>query len=369
MDYIETDTRTSGEEATEAENAPLGPIMVCMADVAPRDVDWLWPGRIAIGKITLLFGNPGLGKSFVTVDMAARVSTGAQWPDGQECPMGDVILMNAEDDAADTIRPRLDAAGADVNLVHTIEGVRCAAGGGKTKTLSLSLADIPTFEEALKRNPDTKLVVIDPVSAFLEDADSHKNAEIRALLAPLSKLASKHRVAIVLVTHMNKTTGGRALNRAMGSMAFAAAARAAWLIVEDGTNPRRRLFLPTKNNLALDTDGLAYCIEGEGKTAHVQWESGPVATRADEALAAMEPDPKTSPKKKEAAEEWLKQALENGPVPKTEIERQAKDAGMAWGTVRRAQGELGIVPQKSTETFNGPWMWALPEAAQSEHAQ
>jgi putative DNA primase/helicase len=233
------------------------PVTVCLANVQPEPLHWLWPGRIPLGKLTLIAGDPGLGKSFVTLDVAARVSSGTPWPDlpDEETASGSVILLSAEDDLADTIRPRLDAAGADAARVVALKGVLLPESAGVTH-FSLAM-DIPQLEEVILQVEDVRLVVIDPVTAYLGRADGHKNAEIRGLLAPLAELASAHRVSVVCVTHLNKAAGTKALYRAMGSLAFAAAARAVWLVTRDKDDPARRLMLPAKMNLAPEVTGLA----------------------------------------------------------------------------------------------------------------
>ncbi|MCB9845306.1 MAG: AAA family ATPase [Phycisphaeraceae bacterium] len=284
----------SAFETLAARAAPLraqpaslagGAIVVRLADVTPEPVSWLWPGRIALGKVTLIAGDPGLGKSFLTLDMAARISSGAGWPDGGERPApGGVVLLSAEDSIADTIRPRLDAAGADPARIIALESIRSLGENGRVCARSFDLSrDLPALDAAVESVGDCRLVVIDPVTAYLGGVDSHKNAEIRGLLAPLGELAMRHRVAVVAVTHLNKAGGGPAIYRAMGSLAFAAAARAAWAVSKDRADPMRRLLLPIKNNLAPDAGGLAYRIDGAGPA--VAWEAGTVHVSADEALA------------------------------------------------------------------------------------
>lgn len=276
------------ELAARAASTP-GPVLVRVCDVQPELVRWLWPGRIALGKLTLLCGDPGLGKSFITLDLAARTSTGSAWPDMpllKDSPAG-VVLLSAEDDLADTIRPRLDAAGADVARVVSLQAVRRLRVDGKTEEAYFDLTqDLPALEAAIQKTSDCKLVVIDPLTAYLGKIDGHKNAEVRAILARLFELAARHKVAVLAVTHLNKASTLPAIYRAMGSLAFVAAARAVWAVVrdEDDETGRRRLFVPVKNNLGADETGLAYALEPVGQTARVKWESDPVSIRADDAL-------------------------------------------------------------------------------------
>lgn len=265
------------------------PVMVRLSDVQPETVRWLWPGRIAMGKLTLLCGDPGLGKSFVTLDLAARVSSGAPWPDLPLLPnsTGGVVLLSAEDDLADTIRPRLDAAEADVSRIAAIQGVRRVLPTGQSQESDFDLTeDLAALEEAITRTPDCRLVVIDPLTAYLGKTDSHKNAEVRAVLARLFELAARRRVALLAVTHLNKANTLPAIYRAMGSLAFVAAARAVWAAVRDEQDEtgQRRLFVPIKNNLGADDSGLAYALGPAGDTARVMWEPEPVDMRADDAM-------------------------------------------------------------------------------------
>lgn len=347
-------------------NSALGPVLTKLSDVKPENVKWLWAGRIALGKVTLIAGDPGLGKSFLTLDMASRVSTGLGWPDrpGERFTPGGVVLLSAEDGLADTIRPRLDAAGADTSKIVVLEAVQVIGDHGRPagqRGFDLS-RDIPALEMAIQSVEDCKLVVIDPVTAYLGGVDSHKNAEIRGLLAPLSAIAERHRVAMIAVTHLNKSGGGPAIYRAMGSLAFAAAARAAWAVSKDKDDPRRRLFLLIKNNLAPDTGGLAYRIEplGVDGCPVVEWEPDPVIVSADDALAGDRDDGERT--ERDDAAEWLRDFLGDGPRAARNVERDARDAGYSIATVRRAKAILRVVSRKPA--FGGPWEWALPTIAQ-----
>ncbi len=339
-----------------------GAVIVRLADVEPEPVAWLWPGRIALGKLTLIAGDPGLGKSFLTLDMAARVSRGTPWPDALDTaqPAGGVVLLSAEDDVADTIRPRLDAAGADVARIAALQAVRAVGGNGRESSRSFDLSrDLPALEEAIRNVDGCRLVVIDPITAYLGGVDSHKNANIRGLLAPLAMLAATHRVAVVAVTHLNKSGGGPAIYRTMGSLAFAAAARAAWAVSKDRDDPKRRLLLPIKNNIAPDTGGLAYRIEplGVDGCPAVAWEPDRVNVSADDALAGDQGDAGGRTERDDAAD-WLRDLLAQGPRPARDVEQDARDAGFSIGTVRRAKAAIGAVSRKPA--FGGPWEWALP---------
>jgi putative DNA primase/helicase len=259
-----------------------------MADVEPMPIKWLWPGRIALGKPSCLSGDPGDGKSVLSCDLAARVSTGARWPDGSgHAPLGSVVMMNAEDDVADTIRPRLDAAGADVSKIHVLQGTEYTNNDGEKREKSITLQDIELITDAITGIPDCRLITLDPVGCYVGDSNSHKDAEVRAALVPLVKLAGDRSIAIVYVAHLNKGNGA-AKYRVMGSLAFVAAARTAFLLTRDKNDSegRRRLFLPVKNNIGDDRTGLAYILQPAGQTVCVSWEVDAVHISADEALSS-----------------------------------------------------------------------------------
>jgi hypothetical protein len=351
--------RSRRAEPVEVESAP---VVLRMSDVAPQPVKWLWPSRIALGKLTIIAGDPGLGKSFLTLDMAARVSTGTGWPDAPEVRTapGGVVLLSAEDDPADTIRPRLDAAYADVSRIVVVQAVRETDEKGNVVSRCFSLdRDIFALDEAIRGVPDCRLVIVDPISAYLGDADSHKNAEVRAVLAPLNDLAVRRGVAMLAVTHLRKGEGA-AIYRAMGSLAFVAAARAVFAVTRDQQDEsgERRLFLPVKNNIGNDRSGFAYrIIATDGEAAHVAWERDPVNTDVDEALARPEPRRGRTPDTRDQAAEWLKGELADGPRASEDLFEQAKAIGIAKGTLWRAKKVLGI---KARKVGLEAWEWFLP---------
>jgi putative DNA primase/helicase len=233
------------------------------SDVKPQKLARVWNGRFYRGKLGFLAGEPGLGKSLIAIHMAATVSTGGAWPYGKVCACrGDVIYISAEDSAADTIRPRLEAAGADLGRVHLIETVTDALG---PRPFNL-VADLGRLDQWLQAIRKPRLVIIDPVNACTSATDGrpfnlNSVSQVRALLQRLEAIATKHRVAIVLVTHFTKTKAGSALSRVTGSFAFVAAARSVFTVVRKIDDPDQRVFAPAKNNLGRDVDALAFRIE------------------------------------------------------------------------------------------------------------
>jgi hypothetical protein len=248
------------------------------SDVVPQPVRWLWPGRIARGKVTLLAGDPGVGKSQLALAIAAIVTTGDEFPVEGSAKLGSVIIVSAEDAAEDTIRPRLEAAGADLDRCHILR----ESGGG------FSLADdLPRLETALAAIEDVALVIIDPISAYLGAVNSHNNAQVRGLLGPLADLATRCGAAVLAISHLSKSVEGEAISRVSGSIGFVAAARAAYFVARDPDDGERRLLLPLKNNLGVDSTGYAYRVEPVTlpsgiETSRVVWEPDPVTKSADE---------------------------------------------------------------------------------------
>lgn len=260
-------------------------IFMKSSDIISKPIDWLWEGKIAKGKVTLIAGDPGLGKSQTTIHIAGIVSTGGTFPGGSECKKGRVLFFSAEDDPQDTINPRLQAVKADGNNIFIFSTVK---KDGKDKFFDLS-KDMDLLTKTVEEAKDISLIIVDPITAFLGETDSHVNAEVRALLSMLSKLASTHGIAIIVVTHLNKSSGGSPLNKITGSLAFVAAARAAYMVIKDDNDESRRLFLPVKNNLAEDKGGFAFRVEGVDLgnnifTSRVVWDKEPVSMSAIEAM-------------------------------------------------------------------------------------
>ncbi len=339
-----------------------GPLTTCLADVEPCDVAWLWEGRIPLGRLTLLVGRPGEGKSFLTTDAAARVTTGTPWPDGTPCPKGSVILICAEDDPADTIRPRLDAHHADCRRVHLLTMVRRISEDGKPHDFMFTLADVASLETVLRQLTDCRLIVIDPIGSFIGGkVDGNAENEVRSILAPVAMLAERHDAAVLVVAHRRKSTAAAADDLALGSRAFTGIARAVWHLSRDGENKSRRLLLPGKNNLAREGDGLAFTIGGEPPC--ISWERDPVRMNADEGLAAENAvnKPGPEPEARSQAADWLLALLGDGEIAAAVVKSEAANAGLSYRTVQRAADTLGVIREKNA--FSGGWQWRLPRPA------
>lgn len=361
------------------ETAPASTDGMCFRRVdtiEAQPIRWLWTGRIARGKVSMIAGNPGLGKSQVTASMTAIVSTGGTWPvDKTPCEVGNTIILSAEDDPADTIRPRLEVAGANLTRVYILDAIvagTLADGNEIRRGFDLKM-DLTRLGAMVEEIGGATLIVIDPITAYLGTTDSHKNADIRALLSPLAEFAAKHEAAVVCVNHFNKNSAGEAIMRVTGSLAFVAAARAVFVVARDPEDDARRLFLPLKNNLGNDQTGLAFTVKsaqlksphGSITTSHVVWEGGAVTTTAEEAMSPQE----TSEERGELADakNFLQALLVKGPVSSKDIQADARDAGHSWRTIQRAQQALGIVAYKMG--MKEGWAWRLPGPTPAQESQ
>jgi hypothetical protein len=336
-------------------------VLMRMADVAPEAIEWLWPGFLPLGKVVMLDGDPGLGKSTVTLDIAARLSRGTSMPDGSTTPAAGTVLLSAEDGLADTVRPRLLAAGADLERVVALTGVRDGEGHPRPPYLP---GDLDAVREAI-RDVAARLVVIDPIMAYLDGRiDSRQDQDVRGALRLVSELAEQERVACLVVRHLRKTAaGGNALYRGSGSIAFLGAARVGLLAARDPSNDRACVVAQTKNNLAALAPTLGYEIIPEGASSRIRWR-GVVEVSAAEVVAASEQAAEERGPR-EDAEEFLRGVLADGPVSSKDVFDAARAAGVADKTLRRAKTALGVRAHKLGGNFGGnpAWYWELAAAS------
>ena len=340
-------------------------IVTMAADVTIRPLDPVWDGFLWAGKPTLLCGDPGLGKSLLTADIAARVTTGAPWPCSNERrEPADVIMLSAEDEPSDTLVPRLIAAGADLARVSFVQGVLVPdddTGSRKTwLTLDRHIAQLADVLRA--RGGRVRLVIIDPLSAYLgRNCDSHNEGDVRSVLAGLADLAAEFRCAILCVRHLRKSESTSAQNKVIGSIAFAAAARAVYMVARNPDDEDVRLLLCAKNNLAPDAAGYRYVIKANDEDVpFVEWSDERETRTADEVIGVA-PD-KTDDV--DAAESWLRETLATGPIASRRIRALAVEAGHSLRTVQRARQRMGSMIKAERDVIagsgaQGPWQWRL----------
>ncbi len=355
----------SAIESATAQSAPHTVELLCAADVQSEPIKWLWPGWLAAGKLHVLAGPAGVGKTTIALNIAATVTTGGTWPDTSQCARpGQVLIWSAEDGIADTIVPRLRAAGADLGRVRFVERTNI---GGDFRSFDPA-TDIPLLEQECSKLDNVRLLIVDPIVSAVA-ANSHNNAETRRALQPLVDFADRIGAAVLGISHFTKGTKGREpLERVTGSLAFGALARVVWGVTKGEDD--ERLLVRVKSNIGLDGGGFNYALEypdmGGGVIgSRVVW-GGAVEGDARTLMATAEMDDEQAEDRSERQDacDWLREVLADGPVPAKDLKRWASDAGHAWRTVERAKKAAGVVPRKST--FAGGWRWGLETKAATE---
>lgn len=328
-------------------------------------VDWLWPCWLAAGKLHILAGRPGTGKTTIAIALAAAVTCGGTWPDGTQASRGSVVLWSGEDDAADTLAPRLRAAGADMTRVHIVRGVRRGTHlcGFDPATDTAALAD------ALRGITDVRLLVVDPIVSAVA-GDSHKNAEVRRGLQPLVDLALSNRCALVGITHFTKgTAGSDPLDRVTGSLAFGALARMVLVTAKTEAKddkPARRFLARAKSNIGPDGGGFVYELQQDELTdfpgvvaSSVQWGAALEGTARELLADAEQHDDEPA---RDAAG-FLRELLAYGARPAKDVYRDANAAGYSQDAMKRAKRRIGAEAVK--QGMSGGWVWRLPKGEQS----
>lgn len=330
-------------------------------DLTPAPVRWLWPDWLALGKMHILAGAPGQGKTTIALAFAATVTIGGRWPDGNRCAPGNILIWSGEDDPADTLLPRLLAAGGDKSRCYFVNGTRI---NGEVEPFDPA-RDMAALETQALRIGGAKLLIVDPVVSAVT-GDSHKNTEVRRALQPLVDLASRLDAAVLGISHFSKGgAGSDPASRVVGSIAFTAVARVVLVAAKvkgDEDEQDRRILARGKSNIGPDDGGFEYHIEQAEPlpgihASHIAWGKS-VEGSARELLAESDAgtDVEGESSAKAEAEEFLIQLLKDGPSPTKHVEAEAKAAGISWRTVRRASDALGIKKRK----LQGAWYWDRP---------
>lgn len=335
-------------------------ILINGSDLQQKPIDWIWPGWLACGKLHVLAGDPGQGKTTIAMALAASVSSGGLWPDGTDCDVGNVLIWSGEDDPADTLLPRLIAAGADKANCYFVSGTRVS---GLEQPFDPA-RDIQALEEQAELIGGIKLLVVDPVVSVIT-GNSHNNSEVRRDLQPLVNLASRLNAAVLGITHFNKASGGgNPALRVIGSVAFTGVARTvlAAAKVKQESGEYRRILTIAKANNSPDGGGFEYeiqerkTIDGINATA-IRWGKA-VQGEARELLADSTDQSSARGSAIEAAKEFLQVALAQASTPTKTIESECKTVGLSWATVRRASDLLNVIKTKGHE---GMFYWRLPD--------
>jgi hypothetical protein len=331
-----------------------------------RPVDWLWEQRIPLGKLTLMAGHPDVGKSQLLLDIMARVTSGQKAPGDGGMQHGACLLAATEDDYQDTIIPRLTAAGANLE--------RCFSIGAEAYDIKALSREIDGKVKSLRdRRIRVRMVGIDPLAAYMgERVNTNNDTSVRVALRPLIEVCGTHRLALIAVRHLRKSgvesgTKGASMDLISESKAFAAVARAIYLICTDPQDETRQLMLRMRNALAPPTKtGLAYRIIPQEVWAHtprggvtiqssrLAWVDATVTMTADEAVTVARDQPNLS-----EAKDWLSEILAKGPMPSKRVIDAGRRAGFKEDTVRRAAEALKVQKRRSGFGGAGGWEWAL----------
>ena len=365
------DDRERGPIFPELPDSPdisgLGPrdkvILTCGTDLTPEPYRWLWQYWLAMGKLHILAGAPGQGKTTIALAMAATITIGGRWPDGSRCAPGNVLIWSGEDDPADTLVPRLMAAGADRARCFFIEGAR---RDGEVVPFDPA-RDLGQLLEAIEKIGGISLLVIDPVVSAVT-GDSHKNTEVRRALQPLVDLAAKCDCAVLGITHFAK--GGQGTDpaqRVVGSVAFTAVARVVMVAAKvkgDEEGQDTRILARSKSNIGPDDGGFQYHLEQSEPlpgihASHIAWGKAVEGT-ARELLT----DPDDGPQDDASdAVELLRAELDT--VRWTSCDEAAKPlkaAGFSKKQIWAASKKVGVMRKK--DGMKGGWMWRLRDATE-----
>jgi Bifunctional DNA primase/polymerase, N-terminal/AAA domain len=343
---------------SEPEPTPhLRPDLVCLADVEPRRVDWLWEPYIPARMLSMISGDPSGGKTYVALAIAADLSRG-KLCDGRIVDPANTLYLTCENPIAECIRPRFDLLGGDPARFFLLKGVLFDVDEEGWR--GVTLTDIPILDAAIKDN-HARLVVADPVQGYLgAGVDMHRSNETRPVLDGLARLAEKHNCAVLLVRHLSKQIGGKAIHRGLGSIDLTAAARSEMLAGSPPDDPDTRALIHIKSNVGRMGHALGYTIDHEGRFS---WTGESSLTAADLLAAPAGP----GDRKLAEASGWLTEQLKTGSRDQKQLRHTAEQAGIAYRTLRRAKDALGVHSYKVR--LSGPWVWSLIEGGKREGVQ
>jgi hypothetical protein len=341
---------------------------VLLSDISPERVCWLWPARIPLGKLTVLDGDPGLGKTTVAIDLAARITKARSMPDGTPGIDGGVVILTAEDGLADTVRPRLDAAAGDPSRVVALPVV----GHGEDEHEPVLPDDLGDVKQAICR-VGALLVIVDPLMAYLSgDVNAHRDQDVRRALRQLASLAERSGAAVLVVRHLNKVGGSNPIYRGGGSVGIIGAARSGLLVAKDPENEDLRVLASTKANLGPEAPSLGYRLAGvydpqgvlDG-VARVEW-LGEHAASATQLLAIREPESEEAKTAIGHVMDVLREMLSTGPIPAKKARSECLAVtGASSRTIDIAKARLGVASSRHGFGDKGTWVWELPKDAGS----
>lgn len=356
---------TPGKPPTEEISVELldfTPVVKPISEYESQEIRWLWYPYIPKGGITILDGDPGVGKTYLSLALVAHLSSGRPLPGEVEIKDGSqgtsprkpekVLYMTAEDDPGLTLRPRLELMDANLHNILICEGT-LAEDGNTVEPLDFSTTEGLETLAALCEKYKPTLIIIDPFVAFIGRTDINKANEVRPVMTPLNLLARKYDVAILLVRHLTKGARERIIYRGMGTIDIIAAARSSLLVATDPDTPEIRIMFHQKHNLSRQGASLGYTITDQG----FQW-VGEVNISPIDALKPETVEARGG-RTRDAAQEWLEEFLSQYPqgISSHAVMGAAKNNGFSESTIRRAKKELGVIAKKKGSI----WLWKLKE--------
>jgi len=346
-------------DKTPKEINPYGVQLVMASDLKPQPVNWIWKGWLAAGKLHLIGGIAGTGKTSIALALASVITRGGFFPDGSLTPPGDVVIWTGEDDPADTLTPRLMAMGADLEKVHFVSGFN---NSGKERTFNPA-TDLDELKVTLEKLTNLRLLILDPIVAVITK-DGNKNSDVRQDLAPLVEMANKLDFAVLGVTHFSKNTAGmEPIERITGSLAFGAVARLVLVAskVRQPDGSEMRVFLRAKSNIGADNGAFEYSLEvcltdNQIETTKILWGQY-IEGSANDLLKDAD-----SPSHSEGVNgcvSYLENLLSEGAVPVAEIITTCTNAGFSESTVKRSKKKMNLLVQKKGFDKGSYWTWEL----------
>lgn len=341
-----------------SDSSPLRLLTRRASGITLKKIDWLWERWLPAGMLTLVGGYGGSGKSTIALSIAAACSVGGILPDGQQAPVLNTLVFAAEDSAEHTIIPRLVAMGADLDRIHVVDGI--ARNDGEPGWVELRNHAAAIEQTVIEHN--IGLVIIDPVSSFVGDANGDRESDVRSGILPLVAMADRTGAAVVMIRHLSKAGDGhRAASRILGSTAWHDVPRAIWMLGDapddhqpeprvDGTRDTRRVLGVVKSNLAAKPVA-RWCVQPVDGPMY--WLSDPAPVTIDECFVP----PSSRGDKSRDAEAWLAECLAGGSQPTSRVESAAKDAGITARTLKRARASLNVRARKEP---SGQWVIGLP---------
>lgn len=335
--------------------------LICAVDVYQQGISWLWKDWLAKGKLHILAGQAGTGKTTLALSLAATISKGGQFADGLIAKKGSVLIWSGEDGINDTLAPRLSAAGSDLTKIHFIDGY----DDNYQKRSFDPATDMPALMMKVESMADLSLLIIDPIVSAIS-GDGNKNGDVRRGLQPLVDLASCLNCAVLGITHLSKGGQGKdPLERVTGSLAFGAVARIVMIAakIKDGENTKR-IICRVKSNIGSDEGGFEYHLEQQNTSTNLVASVAIWDTKLEGSAFSLLGEStyyqggEYAKSALESAKDFLLELLVDGELASLQIQQDAKNSGHSWATVKRAKEALNVVASKSK--IDNRWYWKLP---------